>query len=176
MHSKQDDIYYVYALVDPINNIPFYIGKGKEKRCYDHTKGYDKKNIKKVNYIENIRDLGFEPKVELIKSHLTNSDALRFESTCIQTAKSMRIPLTNIKTNEGTHSWSKASRKKLSVSMKQRGYMGGIRKGQKWSLTKKDSVDKDKVLSMLKAGIKKKDICEKMNISYYVLQGVIKSV
>jgi len=32
------------------------------------------------------------------------------------------------------------------------------------------------MLYMLKAGIKKKNICEKMNISYYVLQGVIKSV
>lgn len=176
MLSKQDNIYYVYALVDPINKIPFYIGKGKNKRCYDHTKGYDKKNIKKVNYIQNIRDLGFEPKVELIENYLTNSEALKFESACIETAKSMGIPLTNIKTNEGTHSWSETSRKKLSASMKQRGHMGGIRKGQKWGLTKKDSVDKDKILSMLHAGIKKKDICEKMNISYYVLQGVIKSV
>ena len=25
--------HYVYAIVDPINKIPFYIGKGKYERC-----------------------------------------------------------------------------------------------------------------------------------------------
>lgn len=28
--------YYVYALINPINNKPFYIGKGKENRVFAH--------------------------------------------------------------------------------------------------------------------------------------------
>ena len=47
-----DNYYYVYVLVDPINRIPFYVGKGKGNRMYQHLKG-DKGNKKKVRYIEN---------------------------------------------------------------------------------------------------------------------------
>ena len=32
------NIYYVYALIDPITDLPFYIGKGKNNRCYSHLK------------------------------------------------------------------------------------------------------------------------------------------
>ena len=39
--------HYVYALVDPINRITFYIGKGKKDRCYAHLKGYANYNINK---------------------------------------------------------------------------------------------------------------------------------
>ncbi len=28
--------YYVYALIDPRNNNPFHIGKGKDNRIYNH--------------------------------------------------------------------------------------------------------------------------------------------
>lgn len=33
--------YYVYALIDPKNNMPFYIGKGKDKRLKQHFKEAD---------------------------------------------------------------------------------------------------------------------------------------
>lgn len=32
-------MYYIYALVDPINNVPFYVGKGKNKRVFSHLRG-----------------------------------------------------------------------------------------------------------------------------------------
>ena len=28
--------YYVYMLIDPSNNKPFYVGKGKNNRVFDH--------------------------------------------------------------------------------------------------------------------------------------------
>ena len=55
------DKFYVYALIDPINRIPFYIGKGCGRRAYKHLTGNDTNNVLKVKYIKNIRPLGFEP-------------------------------------------------------------------------------------------------------------------
>ena len=32
------NIFYLYHLIDPRNQIPFYVGKGKNNRMYDHEK------------------------------------------------------------------------------------------------------------------------------------------
>jgi len=40
--------YFVYALVDPFNNYPFYIGKGCGDRPYKHLDGRDNGNIAKA--------------------------------------------------------------------------------------------------------------------------------
>ena len=39
--------FYVYCLIDPDDNIPFYVGKGRLNRMYKHEK--DVKNGKIVN-------------------------------------------------------------------------------------------------------------------------------
>ena len=75
--------HYVYALIDPINKVPFYIGKGKGDRCYAHLKGYANYNQNKLNYIDNIKKLGFEPKVYKIVENLSNKNSLKIESALI---------------------------------------------------------------------------------------------
>ena len=37
-------IYFVYQLLDPITNLPFYIGKGKNDRAKTHLWGTSKSN------------------------------------------------------------------------------------------------------------------------------------
>lgn len=52
--------YYVYALIDPRTNQPFYIGKGKGNRMYHHLKDYTT-GVRKLNVINEIREAGLEP-------------------------------------------------------------------------------------------------------------------
>jgi hypothetical protein len=47
--KKNSPIFYVYILIDPSDNIPFYVGKGNGSRMYDH-----EKNILKGKKLKNL--------------------------------------------------------------------------------------------------------------------------
>jgi hypothetical protein len=97
MHLQEtvENKFYVYALIDPVNRIPFYIGKGQGDRAYHHLRPAEKWNQRKLVYIKSIRGLGFEPGVKFIIKGITEKDAYDIEISCIQLASKIGISLTN---------------------------------------------------------------------------------
>lgn len=70
-----DMTYYVYQLVDPRINKPFYIGKGTGNRARTHLWGNPATpNIHKENKIAAIRDAGYEPRIEYIAENIVDED------------------------------------------------------------------------------------------------------
>ena len=67
--------YYVYQLVDPRNNKPFYIGKGTGNRAYQHTKFKDgNENTYKDRKIKSILKENLEIIVDLLYKDLTDEN------------------------------------------------------------------------------------------------------
>lgn len=67
-------MYYVYGLLDPTTNVPFYIGKGN--RCNEHLKEtYQKtENRKKYNKIKSITNKNLKPIVYFYHENIENED------------------------------------------------------------------------------------------------------
>jgi len=75
--------WYVYLYIDPQTDAPFYIGKGKGNRVFDHLT--DKGKSRKARRIKEIRRSGDEPIIELLKYNLKDEEqALLVESTAIE--------------------------------------------------------------------------------------------
>lgn len=84
--------FYVYALFDEVNNTFFYIGKGINKRAWNHLK-LSGKNFKKEAYIANMYSKGSKPKILIIINNLDEKSALYYEKVLISQFKQQ---LTNI--------------------------------------------------------------------------------
>jgi hypothetical protein len=72
---------YVYVYIDPRNGKPFYVGKGKGNRLFAHLK--DKSEIEKVAKIAEIRQSGKEPRIEILRYGLSDSEAHLVEAASI---------------------------------------------------------------------------------------------
>ena len=72
---------YVYVYIDPHNNKPFYIGKGKGNRLFAHIK--DQSDIEKVAKIAEIRSSGKEPRIEILRYGLSDLEAHLVEAASI---------------------------------------------------------------------------------------------
>lgn len=72
---------YVYSLIDPRTQLPFYIGMGSGKRCFSHLKETKEntQNIRKFYKIQSIREAGFEPIVTIVKTELSRQSACEYE-------------------------------------------------------------------------------------------------
>lgn len=79
------NIYYVYELIDPLTNKPFYIGKGKEKRAWTHNTFTSRTNNPyKDRKIKKIQKNGYQPIVNLVSCNLSEEDAYNLEEQLIE--------------------------------------------------------------------------------------------
>ena len=78
--------YYVYMIIDPRSDKPFYIGKGKGKRAMFHLKETKETtiNIRKYNKIQSILRTGLQPKIDYCAVDLSEQDAYNLESELIK--------------------------------------------------------------------------------------------
>lgn len=77
-----DTPFYVYCLCFP-NGQPFYIGKGKNYRIFDHFKS-DFTNKNKTKVISDIQQSGSYTIMHIIKGNLSEEEALLLEQECIR--------------------------------------------------------------------------------------------
>lgn len=126
---------YVYLLIDPRNNLPFYVGKGTRRRCYFHMweARNSAKQSPKLNKIRKIERLGLSVRVCKVEQNVTDSMAKEFECLLIAEAKDLGIELTNLTDGgDGTlglkrtpeqiaksrHVWTDKQKQKISESLK----------------------------------------------------------
>ena len=81
--------FYVYLLVNPINEEPFYVGKGKGNRIFDHIEcALEEENESdKLNEIREIKGKGHKVKHVIIRHGLNEKTAFEIESSIIDTFK-----------------------------------------------------------------------------------------
>ncbi|WP_318475326.1 LEM-3-like GIY-YIG domain-containing protein [Photobacterium leiognathi] len=82
--AKESIKFYVYGLVNPIDDRIFYVGKASaNNRAFDHLRK-NAKESRKTEKIQEIRSLGKEPRVELLRYGLeTESIAFEVEAAII---------------------------------------------------------------------------------------------
>lgn len=120
------DNYYVYGLIDPNTDMPFYIGKGKNNRAESHLKllASDNYNIRKRNHIESILKEGKEIKIVYYDTNLTDDESKNMEIRLIRKYGRKHIDEDGILLNlaEGgsggntSNFFTEESRKKISKS------------------------------------------------------------
>lgn len=94
VNDIKTDIFYNYVYLDPrkpgdynygdlhFDYEPFYIGKGKNNRCYSHLK--QKNKSYKINKIKKIQNFGLEPVILKIYENLSEEESLINENNLIQ--------------------------------------------------------------------------------------------
>ena len=89
--------YYVYCLIDPNTKLPFYIGKGKGNRLFDHANDSidTSKDSDKLDVIRKIRSSGKKVQHIVVRHGLTEDSAFRIESALIDFIKFFPNQLTN---------------------------------------------------------------------------------
>jgi hypothetical protein len=83
------DVYAYYEPdVDPEYGLPFYVGKGRGRRAYDHLRTCSRQQNDSYNTffyrkLRKMRTKGIEPEIEIVMDNLTEVDAIMFERQMI---------------------------------------------------------------------------------------------
>lgn len=116
---------YTYMLVDPRNNLPFYVGKGQGRRCdfhVDEAKYYTKRKSLKLNKIRKLLSLGLQPIVIKVEEGVSDEQATEFECLLIAEIRDLGIPLTNMTDGgDGAKGYRHTEAHKLRMSELQAG-------------------------------------------------------
>jgi uncharacterized protein len=91
--------FYVYMLIDPRADEPFYVGKGTKQRVEQHGReaGLERGsgNRAKLDRIRDIRAAGYEPRIDIVQHHVdSESEAFRIEAALIDALRPI-VDLTN---------------------------------------------------------------------------------
>lgn len=93
---------YVYLLLDPRNGKPFYVGKGKDDRVFNHLaaarRGADGA---RSDRIREIYDAGLEPKLDILRHRLDDATALIVEAAALHVVDLMGGYVTNLVRGHG---------------------------------------------------------------------------
>ncbi len=94
---------YVYALIDPRTNLPFYIGKGRGNRVFSHVAcALEAPNTNdKYDRINDILNSGNEVRHLIIRHGLTDQVAFDVESALIDFCSVINHPINNIVLGHG---------------------------------------------------------------------------
>ncbi len=97
--TRQHLGYYVYMLIDPRDNRPFYIGKGIENRVFNHlNRALNDIDISNAKYdsIREIEESGQTVEHIIIRHDLTEDEAYKIEASLIDSFNYSGILLSNI--------------------------------------------------------------------------------
>lgn len=96
---------YVYALIDPRTDCPFYIGKGRGNRVFSHaTCALEAHNPSdKYDIIKDILNAGMEVRHLILRHGMTDQTALDVESALIDFCSIINQPITNIVSGHGAN-------------------------------------------------------------------------
>lgn len=93
--------YYVYILIDPRGNQPFYVGKGTKARLLSHgiaaealTSPEDERSAehsRKINRIQDIRAAGLEPQIWILRYGMSASEYTAAEAAAIDLLMSFQL-------------------------------------------------------------------------------------
>lgn len=99
--------FYIYSLIDPRSNEPFYIGKGHGMRVFSHEFEADLADItsEKLERIRNIKAEGHEVQKVILRHGMTEKESLLAESVLIDFVRAYGNDLTNIAAGHHTNAF-----------------------------------------------------------------------